>query len=284
MPNKGTLYIIGGREDKVGNKVILSELADHASGRIVITTVASDVADAVWKDYENVFHELGKTDIVHLDIASIEEARDPEKLKLLDGASLVFFTGGDQLKITTRIGGTPIGDKIMELYKSGTSIAGTSAGASVMSATMLTSGESDDSHKIGNLGMAPGLGLTRQMIIDQHFAQRGRIGRLLGAVALNPGLLGIGIDEDTCIIVTESGFDVIGTNAVYILDGREVKKTNVTDVEKDHTMTIFGVKLHVLAHGDRFDFESREPRVETSATKSSESQGKPQPMETPRFH
>jgi len=261
----GPLIIVGGREDKHDEKTILRELVRRCDGgKLVVATVASDVAEDVWKDYEKVFHELGVKDVVHLDVNSIEEARDPEHLKLIEGAALVYFTGGDQLKITTRLGGTPLLDKIMELHNAGAVIAGTSAGASVMSATMLTGGENDDSHKVGNWMMAPGLGLTKEMIIDQHFAQRGRIGRLLGAVALNPGLLCVGIDEDTSIIVTETGFEVFGSNAVYILDGREVLKTNITEAPRDSIMTIYGVKLHVLGHGDVFDFGMRQPLIEGS--------------------
>lgn len=279
MKNKGRLIIIGGREDKEKDRTILKEIARRCDHRLVLTTVASDIADEVWEDYKKVFRDLGVKDIVHLDINSIEDARDPERLKLLHRASVVFFSGGDQLKITTRIGGTPIADKILELYRDGATIAGTSAGASVMSATMLTGSDDDESHKIGNLRMAPGLGFTREMIIDQHFAQRGRIGRLLGAVALNPGVLGVGIDEDTCIIVDDTGFDVIGSNAVYVVDGHEVKKTNVTEAEKYKTMTIYGVKLHVLGDCDSFEFETREPVIYESVSiskSSSKSESKEQ--------
>ncbi len=260
MAGKGTLIIVGGREDKSGDMIILSEIARRGkNGKLVLATVASDVADEVWADYERIFKDLGVREIVHLDINSPEEARMPEKLDVLEGASVVYFTGGDQLKITTRIGGTPVADRIHEIYRTGGTIAGTSAGASVMSSTMLIGGEGDESHKIGNWMMAPGLGLTNKMIVDQHFAQRGRIGRLLGAVALNPGFLGVGIDEDTSIIVSDDQFEVIGTNAVYVVDGREVKQTNITEAPKDSIMTIYGVRLHILAHSDVFDFTSRQP-------------------------
>lgn len=287
MKNKGKLIIIGGHEEKEGDRVILKEIARRCNGKLVVATIASDLAEEVWKDYEKIFKDLGVKQVVHLDINSMDEAREPSKLEVLDRASVVFFTGGDQLKITTRIGGTPVADKILELFHDGATIAGTSAGASVMSSTMLTSGDNDESHKIGNLSMAPGLSLTREMIIDQHFAQRGRIGRLLGAVALNPGVLGVGIDEDTCIIVDETGFDVMGSNAVYVVDGREVRKTNVTDQEKDKTMTIFGVKLHVLADRDSFEFETREPSIreaETDAKVSVKSSSKTESRESAQIH
>lgn len=263
MAAKGSLIIIGGAEDKERDRLILKEVAKRVgSGKLVVTTLASEIPHEVWDVYDRAFDRLGiRKNIEHLDIANAEDARDPKKLDQLKDASVVFMTGGDQLKITTKIGGSPIADRIFEIYQNGGTIAGTSAGASVMSGTMLTSGESDESHKIGQLAMAPGLGLAKEFIIDQHFAQRGRIGRLLGAVAMNPGVLGIGIDEDTSIIAQNNRFEVVGTNAVYVVDGKDVKHTNVTEAPKESTMGIFGVRLHVLSHSDIFDFETREPQV-----------------------
>jgi cyanophycinase len=263
MEKNSTLIIIGGKEDKKDDMLILNEISKRAqNGKLVIATIGSDVPLDVWSDYRIIFRDLGVQNIEHLSVTSIEEARQPELLSILENATVVYLTGGDQLKITTRIGGTPIADRILEIFESGGTIAGTSAGASVMSTTMVIGGENDSSHKIGRAMMAPGLGLISQMIIDQHFAQRGRIGRLLGAVALNPGLLGIGIDEDTSIIVEKQSFRVLGSNAVYVVDGREVIHTNVSQAVKDSTMTIFGVKLHVLGHDDVFDFNTRQPLSE----------------------
>lgn len=135
-----------------------------------------------------------------------------------------------------------------------------------MSETMLVSGLGGESHKVGGaLLMAPGLGLAEEMIVDQHFAQRGRIGRLLGAVAQNPGILGIGIDEDTAIVVEGEKFVVRGSGAVYVVDGREVSYTNVSEEEAERTMCMFDVKLHVLGHGNAFDLRTREPNKDTLA-------------------
>ena len=139
-------------------------------------------------------------------------------------------------------------------------MGGTSAGASVMSETMLVSGAGGESHKVGGaLFMAPGLGLAKDMIIDQHFAQRGRIGRLLGAVAQNPGVLGIGIDEDTAIVVDDGQFSVIGSGAVYVVDGKDVTDTNISEAESEEVMCIFNVKLHVLGRNSFFDLASHRP-------------------------
>jgi cyanophycinase len=254
----GQLIIIGGREGKQGEMKILKEIAErNDGGKLVVMTAASEVADELWEEYRRVFRELGIKKVEHLPIAQPEEARDPKWAGVLQDAKTVFFTGGDQLRITSKIGGTGIEDFINEIYQSGGIIAGTSAGASVMGQTMLVGGENAESHKVGNWMMAPGLGFARGMIIDQHFAQRGRIGRLLGAVALNPGILGIGIDEDTAIIVEEGSFRVIGTNAVYVVDGHSVSYTNISEASAEKTMSMHDVKLHILADGEVYDFKSR---------------------------
>lgn len=254
----GSLIIIGGREDKEGDRVILAEIAKRNNGgKIVVVTAASEMPEALWHDYKKLFHDMGTKKVEHLPIAQPEEARDPKWLDVLEGAKTIFFTGGDQLRITSKIGGTAIEDRIVEIYHSGGIIAGTSAGASVMGQTMLVGGENSESHKVGNWMMAPGMGFARGMIIDQHFAQRGRIGRLLGAVALNPGVLGIGIDEDTAIIIEDGKFKVLGSNAVYVVDGHGVTYTNISEASADKTMSMHDVKLHILADGELYDLTSR---------------------------
>jgi cyanophycinase len=191
-------------------------------------------------------------------------------LAKLEGATGVFFTGGDQLKITSQIGDTPVERRIQEIYQAGGIVAGTSAGASAMCETMLVRGSGQESHRIGDILMAPGLGLMRDVIIDQHFAERGRMGRLLGAVAENPRVLGIGIDEDTAIVVEdESSFYVLGRGAVYVVDGSGVTHSNITE-ESDTTLSMYDVRLHVLSKGDRFLLQERcpsgVPRLPVAAT------------------
>jgi cyanophycinase len=176
-------------------------------------------------------------------------------------AKVIFFSSGDQVRITSRLGGTVLCDAIRKLYDSGVTLAGTSAGTSCMSETMLVGGSGEESHKVGAaLLMAPGLGLMTNVIIDQHFAERGRIGRLLGAVAQNPRILGVGIDEDTAIIVNEGRFRVFGSGAVYVIDAISESYTNVSEEEPDRTMSIFDVRLHILAANDSFDLATRRPR------------------------
>lgn len=259
----GTLIIIGGHEDKTGEKVILKEVAGRVgSGKLVVVTVASTEPEDLWREYRKIFTDLGVRKIEHLDVSSREEGLAFERLEILDGANVLFFTGGDQLRITTQLGDTPIYQAIQEIHRHGGTIAGTSAGASAMSETMLVSGPGDESHRVGSaLRMAPGLGLIRGVVVDQHFAERGRTGRLVAAVGQNPRNLGVGLDENTAIVVHDQEyFDVIGDGAVYVVDGRGVTYSNLAEADEDETMAIYDIRLHVLNAGRRFDMETRRPR------------------------
>ena len=261
-PPRGTLMIVGGHEDKEGDRLILRALAERVgSGALVVATVASGMPDELWGDYEPLFGELGVRDVRHLHVNSRQEALGDEALAVLDGATALFFTGGDQLKLTSQLGDTPIYARMMEIYEQGGTIAGTSAGASVMCETMLVEGEGAASATVGgSLRMAPGFGLITGVIIDQHFAERGRIGRLVSAVAHNPRMLGIGIDENTAIVCdAQRGFAVLGAGAVYVLDGRALSYTNLSDEERDRTLAAFDVRLHVLSMGDEFALDARRP-------------------------
>ena len=253
---KGKLIIIGGKEDKEGDCEILEAVArEVGNGKLCIVSVASTVGDELWDIYKRVFKNLGVKKLSHLDVVQRTHKFDEKAYKAVKDATAIFFTGGDQLKITSEIGGTIIQDRISEIYKSGGVIAGTSAGASVMGDTMMISGSSDASYRINSgLKMAPGLGFAKNMLIDQHFAERGRIGRLLGATAHNPKFLGIGIDENTAIVLQDkSHFDVIGDGAVYVLDAHEANGSNVSEAEDLTALSIFDVKLHVLVKGNHFD-------------------------------
>lgn len=261
-----TLIIIGGGEDKKNDKKILREVLRHVGeGHLVVTTVASHQPEGYFEGYGKAFGAMDFNRLTELEITSRAESSAPEKVKLLEDASGVFFTGGDQLKITSQIGDTPIYDRLCEIYQNGGFIAGTSAGASVMCETMLVKGSGRETHRIGDLHMAPGLGFIRDVIIDQHFAERGRIGRLLGAIAHNPAKLGIGIDEDTAIVVeNESRFTVIGSGGVYVVDAGDVSYSNIAEGYRNETLSIHGVHLHVLSAGDSFDLKTRLPEPGSS--------------------
>jgi cyanophycinase len=261
----GTLIIIGGGERKDEERTILKEVAKHAgSGKLVLATVATEKPDETWEEYREIFKELGVRRLEHLDVQVREQAKGKDRVDALKGAKVVFFTGGDQLKITSQLGDSPVYQTLEEIYANGGTIAGTSAGASVMSETMLIGGDGDKSHQLGKLlGMAPGFGLIQDVVIDQHFAERGRLGRLLGAIAQNPRQLGIGLDENTAIVVHgEESFEVIGAGAVYVLDGSDSSYSNLGEREEEteKTMSVFDVKLHVLSAGNRFNLQDAGPK------------------------
>ena len=261
-PGFGSLLIIGGHEDKENDKVILRMLVKKVgkSGKIVVATIASDQPNAMFSEYERCLRGLGMRHVHHLTIESRDEARLDARIRVLNEADALFFTGGDQLKITSQIGDTPIFTKVRQIFDAGGLIAGTSAGASVMTETMMVSGSGQESYRIGSLlQLAPGLGLLPGVIVDQHFAQRGRIGRLLGAVAQNPRMLGIGLDEDSAILVQRGRFQVLGSNAVHVIDGSRVTFSNITEAEPDTSLCIYGVRLHVLNQSDTFDLRNRRP-------------------------
>ncbi|PSJ40964.1 cyanophycinase [Allosphingosinicella deserti] len=259
---RGTLIIIGGHEDRdpKGKRTILREFARRSKGgKVVLATVASHQPEGYFDEYEAAFADLESGELVELYVEERSQASDRDKLDVLDDAAGIFFSGGDQLRITSQIGDTRIEDKVRRLYERGGVIAGTSAGASVMSETMLVQGTSRETHRIGDLHMAPGMGLVRDVIIDQHFAERGRMGRLLGAVAHNPRVLGLGIDEDTAIVLEGDRFEVIGSGGVYVVDGSHVTYCNVAEARAECSLSMHDVRVHVLSSGDHFDLKARQP-------------------------
>ncbi|PYP80627.1 MAG: cyanophycinase [Gemmatimonadetes bacterium] len=261
--HKGTLIIIGGHEDRTDERKILRAVADRLGddGKIVVCTVASAEPESLWEEYETAFRAIGAPHVFRLDIESREEATTPRAMRILEGATGVFFTGGDQLKITSQIGDTPVFSRVQEIFEGGGVIAGTSAGASAMSETMLVANNGEASYRIKSaLLMAPGLGLAQDMLIDQHFAERGRMARLIGAVSQNPRVLGIGIDEDTAIIVEHNrSFRVLGAGAVYVVDGSTVSYSNLGEEDSERTLSSYDIKVHMLSQGDRFDLHTRRP-------------------------
>ncbi len=266
---KGHLIIIGGHEDKEGERVILQEVCRKASngkGRLVIVTVATQLPEESATEYVSIFKELGVKEIEVLDIRERQEAYDDARVQKMVGAKVVFFTGGDQLRITSQIGDSPVYRCMKEIFEAGGTIAGTSAGAAALPETMLISGPNDESNEISALGMAPGLALIDNVVIDTHFAERGRMGRLIGAVAQNPRNLGLGIDEDTAIVVEHgNGFQVIGSGAVYVVDGMDVSWSSLSEQNPEGILNIYDIKLHVLGRDARYDLLARRPLVERAS-------------------
>jgi cyanophycinase len=262
---KGKLIIIGGHENRDGDPKILEEVAKEANrkkGSLVIVTVATQLPEEISQEYREVFKKLGVEKIDVLDIRERDQAKEPKYVQKLDEAGVLFFSGGDQLRLTSQIGDSLVFQRMIEMFEKGYTVVGTSAGAAVMSETMLIDGPSDQSSEISTLSMAPGLGLIKGIVIDTHFAERGRIGRLLGVVAQNPRNLGIGIDEDTAIVVEgEKQFRVIGSGGVYVIDGADVSYSSLSEKHQEGIISIYDVKLHVLREGDRFDLVERRPVV-----------------------
>lgn len=258
---KGHLIIIGGAEDKVGESIILRQAQQMMSGneKLTVLTTATEKPQEVGRDYLNVFTRLGIKNIQILNINTREEANDDQRCDMLRTSKCVFMTGGDQLRITSILGGTKAYTDLKNLYASGGIIMGTSAGASVMSSTMVVQGDNNEPARKCTLKMAPGLGFFHGAIIDQHFDQRGRFGRLLCGVAENPDVLGIGIDEDTAIkVFPDMHFEIIGTNAVTIIDGQTIKSSNVSELSPNEILAITGVTVHALPTGYGFDMNKRE--------------------------
>jgi len=264
---QGTLVIIGGAEDKEDKCTILktvTQLARGKKGRLILISTATESPEEVGDRYQEVFHRLGLEQVLNLHLATREQAEDRVAVEAIRKATAIFFTGGDQLRITSILGGTAVDKAIHEAYQRGVVIAGTSAGASAMSKTMIVEGDSDGVPKQNTVKMAPGLGLLEEVVIDQHFAQRGRLGRLLTAVAQNPYILGIGIDEDTAIVVSrDARFRVIGSQTVTLVDGRQIRHTNVSEADPRQLLALTNVCLHVLPPGYGFNLKTREPLPKT---------------------
>jgi cyanophycinase len=263
---RGYLMVIGGAEDRSGDKKILkkfAEISGQGKANVTVITVASQDPQEVGEMYVEIFSGIGVGHIETLDIKSRSDANKESVAERIASSTGIFFTGGDQLRITSILGGTKAHYALERAYRQGVIIAGTSAGAAAMSDTMIIGGEGDEAPKGNIVGMAPGLGLLEEVVIDQHFAQRGRMARLLMAVAQNPFILGVGIDEDTAIVVYPDGnFWVIGSNTVTVLDGNCISFTNVSELKPGEPLAVCNIAIHVLSPGLGFDMKKRRPLFE----------------------
>ncbi len=253
----GELVVIGGAEDHERHCTILRKvlkLSGEEAPRVAVIAAASAEPEQAGQDYEHIFGELGAESVKVLKVTSRSGAQDSSAGAALQEAAVLFLTGGDQLRLTSVLGGTALFDKLQERFREGAVLAGTSAGASALSGTMIIGGSSEAPPQRGLIHMSAGLNFLPRVLIDQHFAQRGRFGRLLAAVALNPGYLGLGIDEDTAVVVREERWlEVVGSNGAVVVDGSSLAHTNVSETAPRETLTLSSFKLHVLANGSRFD-------------------------------
>ena len=257
----GPVMVIGGAEDKFRDKQILArfaKLAGGPEGHVVVISTASSLGEEATDRYRALFAELGIVRVTGLRPEEREEADDPAVTGPLRDATGVFLTGGNQSRLTQVVGGTRLGDGIANAHDRGAVLAGTSAGASAMASHMVAFGQSGNTPKNRMVQLSAGLGILQGLVIDQHFEQRGRIGRLLALVAQSPALLGLGIDEDTCAIVqADKTLNVIGKGAVTIVDGRNVR-SDAYRGKGYRPMMVSGAILHSLPSGYWFDLRSRD--------------------------
>jgi cyanophycinase len=258
---KGYLVVIGGAEDKTGDCVILRRFMKLAGGReariAVLSTASTD--PGAGKQYRDIFADFGAQEVRVLAVQTREEANQKTYARFFEDYDGIFFTGGDQLRITGILGGSVLGDSLRRAHRSGAVIAGTSAGASVMSETMLVGGADDATAKKDIIRMAPGMGLLPNVVVDQHFAQRGRIGRLLAAVAHNPNILGAGLDEDTALVVNPADeCEVVGSGSVTIIDGRHVTHSNISESAQREPLALTDIKLHLLSNRYLYHLQKRQ--------------------------
>lgn len=266
---QGKLLIIGGAEDKEGDCKILREFLRCAGGtkaHIVIMTAATSLPGEVGDNYIRVFERLGAEDVRVLDTQTPEDANNPEYLEAIEQASGIFFTGGDQARIISCLKDTKLDAAMHKRYSEGIIIGGTSAGAAMMPDMMIIEGDSETNPRVDVVAMGPGMGFLPDVVIDQHFAQRGRLGRLVTALLLQPAVLGFGIDENTAILVSGDELEVIGENAVTVIDESEKLHDNIDGRLKDEGLAICGAKLHILPHGYRFNLKTRQPVYDSAAT------------------
>ncbi|HEX8606616.1 MAG TPA: cyanophycinase [Pseudoduganella sp.] len=252
----GHLVIVGGHEDHENSKEILSRFVQLSGGNtatIAVITAASRVPDKMWERYDVVFRDLGVRDVIRVDLPDRATANDPALAARVRQCQGIWMTGGDQKRLLAMIGGTLL-DEAMHgaLKEAGACIGGTSAGASAMCGHMLSDGKADLLPEKGSVNLGAGLGFVQRVVIDQHFSERHRLARLLTIVAQNPYLLGIGIDEDTALVVERGvGIEVIGAGSVTVVDGRTMI-SNVADISTGGTPQLIDVRLHLLPAGSSF--------------------------------
>jgi cyanophycinase len=257
---RGFIIPIGGAEEKLHDSEILKRfvrLCGRDRARIAVIPTASEVRDT-GASYEGVFEKLGARSVRVVSIESRREANDEEWLEALQDAHGIFLTGGNQLRLSTLLGGTPVAKLVRRLNAAGVHVAGTSAGAAFLCEHMIAHGEEGPTPRPEIVTLAPGLGLTNRVIVDQHFRQRDRLGRLLAALAFNPFAVGIGLDEDTAAFLgPDNTIEVRGSGAITVVDPSDVEFSSMDSVKPGQPVSIIGVRLHVLVEGAVFDLESR---------------------------
>lgn len=263
-PTKTAILVIGGAEDKVHGREILHTFFNRSGGSdaiIGIVPSASREPLLVGERYRRIFEEMGAKQIELLDIRDRAQGSDANYMEFIENCTGIFLTGGDQLRLCALLAETPVMELIRDrAQKHEITLAGTSAGAAVMGHHMIGGGGSGESPNRSLIDMAMGLGIIPETIVDQHFHNRNRMARLLSAIAIHPDRLGIGIDEDTCAMFEQDGWiRVLGKGTVNIIDAQYLSHTNQMNVDVGDPLSLHGLRIHILSHGDRYNIYQRRP-------------------------
>jgi cyanophycinase len=257
---RGWIVPIGGAENKENDRHILERFVRVSGGSdadIVVIPTASRLHETGPR-YEKLFRDMGAQRVTVMDFDTRRDCQEAGRLQRLEQATGVFFTGGNQLRLTTLLGGTPVAKMIRNRNAHGVTVGGTSAGASILSEHMIAFGDEGSSVISGSVRLAPGLGLTNRFIIDQHFRQRDRLGRLLTALAYNPFAVGIGLDEDTAAFIgPDETVEVEGSGGVTVVDASEVSYSSMDVVSEGQPVCMLGIKMHILVAGATFNLHTR---------------------------
>ncbi len=259
--SRGFIIPIGGGEDREKEMQIHRKFVELSGGEdafIVVIPTASQL-ESTGPDYNDIFRELGAGRVEYLPITNRADCDNPEFSAMIDEATGIFMTGGNQLRLSTILGGTLVAQKIRRQNAAGVPVAGTSAGASIMSEHMIAGGASNEAPAEDSVNLAPGMGLTNAVIIDQHFTQRNRLGRLLAASSYNPFLIGLGIDEDTAAFIrADNVFEVVGSGTVTVVDASELTHSSMWNAGSGEALSLLGLKMHVMGEGCRYDLTNHQ--------------------------
>ena len=257
---RGWIVPIGGAENMENDRHILERFVSLSGGDaadLVVVPTASRLHETGPR-YVKLFTDIGAANVTVMDFDTRRDCREPSRLQRLERASGIFFTGGNQLRLTTLLGGTPVAQLIRARNAQGVTVGGTSAGASILSEHMIAFGDEGAAVIAGSVRLAPGLGLTNRFIIDQHFRQRDRLGRLITALAHNPFAIGVGLDEDTAAFIgPDETLEVEGSGGVTVVDASDVSFSSIGEVSEGQPVCVLGLRLHILVAGATFNLHTR---------------------------
>ena len=269
--DRGWIIPIGGAEEKENSPEILQRFVQLCGGKnanIAVIATASRLEDTGVR-YEKIFGGLGAGNVTAITFDTRRDCEEAGRLEKLASANGVFFTGGNQLRLSTVIGGTSVAKEIRRMNAAGVHVAGTSAGAAFISEHMIAFGDEGSSPKAGQARLAPGLGLTNRFIIDQHFRQRDRLGRLLSALAYNPFAIGLGLDEDTAAFIgPDNNIEVEGSGGITIVDASGIEFSSMDSADEGKVVCMLGLQLHILVAGATFNLHTRQASAGSLMKKS----------------